>query len=73
MLGFYGAGNMATAILRGVLSSGLLSANEIAAYDLDGGKTAALAAKTGITAASSPAASVTGLRFSPSAVISASR
>lgn len=56
MLGFYGAGNMATAILRGVLSSGLLSANEIAAYDLDGGKTAALAAKTGITAASSPAA-----------------
>ncbi len=56
MLGFYGAGNMATAILRGVLSSGLLSAEEIAAYDLDSEKAAALAAKTGITAAADPAA-----------------
>ena len=56
MLGFYGAGNMATAILRGVLSSGLLSVGEIAAYDLDGEKTADLARKTGITAATAPEA-----------------
>lgn len=56
MLGFFGAGNMATAILRGVLSSGLLSADEIAVFDIDGEKTAALSAETGVEAAASPAA-----------------
>ena len=56
MLGFYGAGNMATAILRGVLSSGLLSAGEIAVYDIDPEKPAALAEETGVTASSSGAA-----------------
>ena len=56
MLGFYGAGNMATAILRGVLSSGLLSGGEVAVFDIDGEKAAALAKETGVTAAASGAA-----------------
>ena len=42
MLGFYGTGNMATAILRGVLSSGLLCADALMIYDIDFTKTEAL-------------------------------
>ena len=56
MLGFYGTGNMATAILRGVLSSGLLCAEELMIYDIDTSKTAALSNETGVQAAMSPQA-----------------
>lgn len=55
-LAFFGTGNMATAILRGVLSSGLLCAKDIAAYDVDAAKPRALAQETGIVAVDSPAA-----------------
>ena len=56
MLGFFGAGNMATAILRGVLSSGLLSPDELAIYDIDNAKTAALSQETGVAALGTPKA-----------------
>ena len=54
MLGFYGTGNMATAILRGVLSSGLLCADELMIYDIDFAKTEALSKETGVKTAVSP-------------------
>ena len=51
-LGFIGMGNMATALCRGFLSTGM-PATEICAYDPDAERLAAMAAETGITALSS--------------------
>ncbi len=42
MLGFIGAGNMASAIIRGVVSSGILSGSDIAVFDIDKSKAEAL-------------------------------
>lgn len=43
MLGFIGTGNMATAIIKGVISSGLLKGNEIGIFDLQKEKAQVLA------------------------------
>ncbi|MBQ8339001.1 MAG: pyrroline-5-carboxylate reductase [Clostridia bacterium] len=51
-LGFIGMGNMATALCRGFLSTGM-PATEICAFDPDAERLAAMAAETGITALSS--------------------
>ena len=48
MLGFIGTGNMASAIIKGVLKSGMLKGSEIAVYDIDGQKTKALADEYGL-------------------------
>ena len=42
-LGFIGTGNLATAILKGVVSSKTVSADEIAIYDINSEKTSQLA------------------------------
>ena len=46
-LGFIGAGNMATALCRGVVRAGLLRAGEIVASDPDEGRRRSFAAETG--------------------------
>lgn len=48
MLGFIGTGNMASAIIKGALKSGMLKGNEIAVYDIDKQKTKKLADEYGI-------------------------
>ncbi len=52
-LGFIGTGNLATAILRGVVSSGIIAANEIAVYDIFSEKTAQLEKELSVVALSS--------------------
>ena len=53
MLGFIGTGNMASAIIKGVLSSGLLKGEEIGVYDLQSEKAQALSAEYGVKTYSS--------------------
>lgn len=52
-VGFIGTGNMATAIIRGVLADGLLPAAEIVVFDPDTAKRDALGAELGVRVASS--------------------
>lgn len=47
-LGFIGTGNLASAILRGVVASGTVGADEIAIYDINNEKTAQLAAELSV-------------------------
>lgn len=47
-IGFIGAGNMASAILRGAVRSGAFKASELCAFDLDTAKTDALNKELGI-------------------------
>ena len=49
-LGFIGTGNLATAILRGVVASGMIEANEIAIFDIFREKTAQLEKELGVKA-----------------------
>ena len=58
-IAFIGAGNMAGAIIRGMCRASFVGAN-IAAYDIDSDKTAALARECGIAAAASASEAVTG-------------
>lgn len=51
--GFIGSGNMATAIIKGALSSGNFNSQNIFAYDLDSNKTLALKNELGIIQADS--------------------
>lgn len=48
MLGFIGTGNMATAIIKGVVSSGILKGEDIAVYDIASDKAKALAEEYGV-------------------------
>lgn len=48
MTGFIGAGNMASAMISGLVSSGTLSGGDIAVFDIDAQKTAALAKELGV-------------------------
>lgn len=50
-IGFIGAGNMASAIIKGAIVGGVLQGNQALAYDLDGDKLAALNASHGVAAA----------------------
>ncbi|MBQ4267929.1 MAG: NAD(P)-binding domain-containing protein, partial [Clostridia bacterium] len=50
MLGFIGTGNMATAIIKGVISSGLLKGEEIGVFDLQKEKSEALSKEFGLKA-----------------------
>ena len=47
-LGVIGAGNMANAIIEGILKKEVLSASDIHVYDIDSSKLSAIANKTGI-------------------------
>ncbi|MDR0592869.1 MAG: pyrroline-5-carboxylate reductase [Bifidobacteriaceae bacterium] len=49
-IGFIGAGNMAGAIIEGVIASGLVAADQICAHDIDAAKVRELARRTGIVA-----------------------
>ena len=51
-LGFIGTGNLATAILKGVVGSGLIDVSEIAIYDIFSEKTAQLEKELGVRACS---------------------
>ena len=50
-IGFIGAGNMASAIIKGAVFSGAFSASDILVSDMDKAKTAALETALGVTAA----------------------
>lgn len=52
-VGFIGTGNMATAIVRGVLADGFLPAGDIVVFDPDAAKRDALGAELGVRVASS--------------------
>lgn len=49
-IGFIGAGNMASAILRGAVASGNFAPEALGAFDLDGAKTEGLRAELGVHA-----------------------
>lgn len=49
-LGFIGTGNLASAIIKGVVSSGIVSADEIAIFDIFSEKTALLEKELGVKA-----------------------
>ena len=49
MIGFIGAGNMASAIIAGMCKSELIKSEDIAVFDLDKTKTDALGKAYGIT------------------------
>ena len=51
--GFIGAGNMASAIIEGLVSSACLAPGDLAVYDLDPKKTEALRARFGLTVCAS--------------------
>ncbi len=59
-LGFIGVGNMGEAILRGVLSGGVLTGNEIAVFDVSGAKCRALRDELGVYVAESLDALIRG-------------
>lgn len=50
MTGFIGAGNMASAIIKGMVSSGFLKGEDIAVFDIDTEKTRALSDEYGLKA-----------------------
>ena len=52
-LGFIGTGNLATAILRGVVASGTVGADEIAIFDINAEKVSQLSAELSVNAFSS--------------------
>lgn len=52
-IGFIGGGNMASALIKGFISSGKVSANDIIVFDADAEKLSAMAESTGISPASS--------------------
>ena len=52
-LGFVGAGNMASAIIKGAVAKNVLNASTVSVYDVDTKKTKALAEELGIIAAES--------------------
>lgn len=53
-IGFIGAGNMATAIIKGIINASLIDASDIFAYDLCSEKTDILSESLKITACDSP-------------------
>ncbi|NMP36738.1 MAG: pyrroline-5-carboxylate reductase [Clostridiales bacterium] len=59
-IGFIGAGNMASAILRGAVGSRAFKPDELYVYDIDSAKCSALSQELGINAAKSSADAVTG-------------
>lgn len=59
MLGFIGAGNMATAIIKGVISSNFLPANEIVIYDISSNRCNELSKELGVNIAESASDVVT--------------
>ncbi|MBM7581449.1 pyrroline-5-carboxylate reductase [Caldicoprobacter guelmensis] len=50
-LGFIGAGNMASAIMRGIIARGIIRTSDIYAFDIDKDKLKKLSAELGISAA----------------------
>lgn len=57
-IGFIGTGNMASAIIHGIINSHIAPASQLFVFDIDSSKTAGLRAETGVIAAESAAAIV---------------